>query len=451
MVNNNDLYWTTEEIHISANDLIKLKEFIEEFNKEYQYHDIILEEYENHVEISCEGKYCGHISDVINLCTDNIKIVSRTTHRESPGEWSYNYYSKHNDKIITIETYHNIEFKDSSLTNDDENTYMNYNILNLTTEEIKLLMEVKILPDKDELFSVVCQYKNNDSAYKLYYAFPDINIHYNNDQSFRNACSSGSYYFVRWLYSMGNINIHFNQDEAFLNSCSFTRDINYNDIDINPELVQWLYSLGDIDIHMNQDLAFRHACKTGNLEYVKWIYSLGNVDIHVNRDEAFQNACKMTKSRYGSDIKYIGGNLELAKWLYSLGNIDIHARNDIAFINSFEVIEYSRTNDNKLNIELIEWLYSLGNIDIDVIYDIIKNLQRINFNFNNIYRYDKFIKKFVDLFDNCEYKDGKIIIKDLISCSKCNKNHEKDKCPKLKCYNCDGIGHYSKNCSKYKQ
>ena len=435
-----NLYWTTEEIHISSNDLIKLKKFIEEFNKGYPHHGIGLEEFDDYIIISCEGKCCGHISDVIKLCTDNLIIITRITHRESPGEWSYIYYSKHNDKIITIETYHNIEFKDSSLTNDDENTYMNYNILNLTTEEIKLLMEVKILPDKDELFSVVCQYKNNDSAYKLYYAFPDINIHYNNDQSFRNACSSGSYYFVRWLYSMGNINIHFNQDEAFQNSYSFTRDINYNDIDINPELVQWLYSLGDIDIHMNNDLAFRYACKTGNLEYVKWIYSLGNVDIHVNKDEAFQNACKKTKYRYGSDIKYIGGNLELAKWLYSLGNINIHARNDLAFRNSFEVLEYSSYKE--LNIELIKWLYSLGNIDIDVIYNIIKYLQRINFNS----RYEKFIKSFVDLFDNCEYIDGKIIIRDLISCSKCNKNHEKDKCPKLKCYNCDGIGHYSKNC-----
>jgi hypothetical protein len=243
---------------------------------------------------------------------------------------------------------------------------------------------------------------------------------------------------------MGNINIHFNQDEAFLTSCSFNYDIHHN---INPELVQWLYSLGDIDIHMNQDIAFRNACKTGNLEYVKWIYSLGNVDIHVNKDEAFQNACKKTRCDYRSDIKYIGGNLELAKWLYSLGNINIHARKDLAFKNSFEVLEYSSYKE--LNIELIKWLYSLGNIDIDVIYNIIKYLQRINFNS----RYEKFIKSFVDLFDNCEYIDGKIIIRDLISCSKCNKNHEKDKCPKLKCYNCDGIGHYyySKKCSKYKQ
>lgn len=460
-----NLYWTSEEIHISANDLIKLKEFIEGFNKKYPHHCIILEEHENHVEISCEGKCCGHISDVIKLCNDNIKIISRITHRESPGEWSFNYYSKHNDKIILIQTSHDLAFRDGECFNyKEENAYMNYNILDLTTEQIKLLMEIKILPDKDELFSVVCQYRNNDSAYKLYYAFPDINIHHNNDEPFRNACRTGNYYFVRWLYSMGNINIHFNQDEAFRNSCSFNYDIHWNYIDINPELVQWLYSLGDIDIHMNQDLAFRHACKTGNLEYVKWIYSLGNVDIHVNRDEAFQNACKMTKSRYGSDIKYIGGNLELAKWLYSLGNVDIHARIDLAFRNSFEVIEYSRTNDNKLNIELIKWLYSLGNIDIDEIYKIIKKLQYTKFNS----RHEEFIKTFVDLFDNCEYKDGKIIIKDiiscskcnkshekdkchLISCSKCNKNHEKDKCPKLKCYNCDGIGHYSKNCSKYKQ
>jgi hypothetical protein len=363
-----NLYWTTEEIHISSNDLIKLKKFIEQFNKRYPHHGIGLEEFDDYIIISCEGKCCGHISDVIKLCTDNLIIITRITHRESPGEWSYIYYSKHNDKIITIETSHDLAFRDGKHSNfEEEYAYMNYNILNLTIEEIKLLMEIKILPDKDELFSVVCQYRNNDSAYKLYYAFPDINIHHNNDEPFRNACRTGNYYFVRWLYSMGNINIHFNQDEAFTNSCSFNYDI------LNTELVQWLYSLGDIDIHINNDLAFRNSCKTGNLEYVKWIYSLGNVDIHVNKDEAFQNACKKTRCDYRSDIKYIGGNLELAKWLYSLGNINIHARKDLAFKNSFEVLEYSSYKE--LNIELIKWLYSLGNIDIDVIYNIIKNLQ----------------------------------------------------------------------------
>ena len=123
----------------SSNDLIKLKKFIEEHNKECPHHEIDLEEKTDHITISCEGKCCGHISKVIELCSDDLKIVSRITHRESEGEWSYNYYSKINGKIMTIQTYHSIEILNDNDHDDHHESccYINYNIDNISNEKIK--------------------------------------------------------------------------------------------------------------------------------------------------------------------------------------------------------------------------------------------------------------------------------------------------------------------------
>ena len=90
------------------------------------------------------------------------------------------------------------------------------------------------------------------------------------DNLFALACRSGNLELVQWIYNLGiehnvRINIHYNNEEPFKNACRSG----------NLKLVKWLLlisSSGDeINIHVDDDYPFQMACLSGNLELVQWL------------------------------------------------------------------------------------------------------------------------------------------------------------------------------------
>jgi uncharacterized protein len=65
------------------------------------------------------------------------------------------------------------------------------------------------------------------------------------------------------------VNIHAENEYTFRFACS------------NGHLsaAQWLYSLGGVDTHAENEYAFRYACSNGHLNVAQWLYSLGGISI----------------------------------------------------------------------------------------------------------------------------------------------------------------------------
>jgi hypothetical protein len=84
---------------------------------------------------------------------------------------------------------------------------------------------------------------------------------------------------ANWLYSIVDVNIHAENDGTFRLSCA----------NGHLEVAQWLYNLGNVDIHPKNS-AFRSAGVKSHLSVAQWIYGLGRVTIHAENDFA----CKWT-------------------------------------------------------------------------------------------------------------------------------------------------------------
>jgi hypothetical protein len=52
-----------------------------------------------------------------------------------------------------------------------------------------------------------------------------VDIHADNDQLFRNACSNGYLSVAQWLYGLGGVDIHAENDHAFRMACSFGQQL----------------------------------------------------------------------------------------------------------------------------------------------------------------------------------------------------------------------------------
>jgi hypothetical protein len=170
--------------------------------------------------------------------------------------------------------------------------------------EINFLSKVPI----EKLFQMLCLHGNLPGAQRLYSTFHnEINIHGKNDFAFINACQSGNFELIQWLYDeLGRggraIDIHFHNDSPFIKACG-SKDI---------RIAKWLFDMGHVNIHTKQE-AFLRAARTGQLEIAKWLYyEVGGketINIHVDNDAVFRYA--MTT-----------GPVELIDWLYSLGGFE---------------------------------------------------------------------------------------------------------------------------------
>ncbi len=203
-----------------------------------------------------------------------------------------------------------------------------------------------------------------------------MDIHANDDEVFKSACSNGQIEIVKWLISIDT----FNPDEGFKLACingyfdiaqllyspdikieifktvcinghlevakwlhnkspenSFTMEL-FSIVCLNEhlEMVKWLYSISTITININE--LFRNVCQNGHVEVAKWLFNLcaGTIDIHIHRDQLFRLVCQK-------------GNFGVISWLYLLGGIDIHMYND-------QIIKIAGRNGH---IEIVKWIYTL--------------------------------------------------------------------------------------------
>lgn len=244
---------------------------------------------------------------------------------------------------------------------------------------------------RTDMFARMCANRRNREIINLIYN-TGVDITYDNNTAFRNACVCGNLEVAKWLHSVGGDAVHTIDNKIFDELALYNRfevakwlysfgNIDSNTIqrnfivlcqgqtdNINMELIKWIYSLG-VDIHANDDMAFNSACRHMNVDLAKWLYSLGGIDIYKVRVtdavltvDSNMKSVDFLYSIGGKDI-FVGRdmqkifryniynkNLDTAKFLYSIGGIDIHDKDDVAF----------RIACYRGHFETIKWLYSLG-------------------------------------------------------------------------------------------
>lgn len=149
---------------------------------------------------------------------------------------------------------------------------------------------IDIHADNDEALSNACTQGHFELA-KWLYSLDSSNFKLNN--VFCSTCWSGHLEIAKWLYSTGNVDIHTENDWSFRMSCENGK----------LEVAKWLYGLGRIKCNCNE--TFVTVCREGHLEVAKWLFSLGRVNIHSNNDEAF----RLTNNQWKRNI---------STWLQSL-------------------------------------------------------------------------------------------------------------------------------------
>lgn len=100
-----------------------------------------------------------------------------------------------------------------------------------------------------------------------------IDIHVENEYTFRLVCQNGRLNVVKWLLNIDkkNIDVHAINDHAFRLSCG------YNHLDVAKWL--WKTSDGKIDICAENDIVFRWCCIHGHLDIVQWLWEVSNKSI----------------------------------------------------------------------------------------------------------------------------------------------------------------------------
>ena len=161
-------------------------------------------------------------------------------------------------------------------------------------------------------------------------------------------CGYGYLEYAKWLYSLGKVDIHANNDCTFRYSCQYG----------HLEVAKWLYSFGDVNINYYYEGAFRTSCKNGHPKVAKWLYSLGNIDISAFNDSSFRWACK-------------NNDIPMVKWFITL------RKNYKVFIRGNRVIKWKILNpldylendeiDNHFSVKKEE--HKLDDLGCPVCYD----------------------------------------------------------------------------------
>ena len=164
-------------------------------------------------------------------------------------------------------------------------------------------------------FLEACRKGQLDQAKRIAQENPDLEIHTNEDEAFRWACSKGHLEVAQWLVDYATsiespVDIHTYSDEAFRWACE------NGHLDVARWLVDYATSIeSPIDIHATKDSAFSWACKNGYLDVARWLVDYATsiespVDIHAYEDYAFSWA-------------YYNGHFEVARWLIPFGGMPI--------------------------------------------------------------------------------------------------------------------------------
>lgn len=180
------------------------------------------------------------------------------------------------------------------------------------------------------------------------------NIHVNNDEIFRLACTNNNLNLAKWIYNLDNNkpDIYFNDNECLLNVIN-----NYN----YTEMFNWIFKLYNKDVlHMHDDIIIVSLCmanKTKILEYM--------LEYEFNSDvinKCFKIVCH-------------NSNILIAKKIYEKFNITDNIIND-TYISCYNEEIYCYQ-------EMKEWLLSLNKLNINTINKVFLKLIK-NGNINDI-------------------------------------------------------------------
>ena len=156
---------------------------------------------------------------------------------------------------------------------------------------------------------------------------------------FNSACFDGNLKRAKnLLETRPDINISDNDEEPFRNGCSSAKHL---------EVAKWLLQVKpDINISIRNDCVFDWACYKGDLEVAQWLVEV-NPSMNISAYEsAFRNAC-------------LNGNSEVAKWLLQVKPEINTYNNSYDVMSDFrkeEMIKYMKqfqTGKKKINYVVI--------------------------------------------------------------------------------------------------
>lgn len=179
----------------------------------------------------------------------------------------------------------------------------------------------------EERFYNACLFGHVEDV-KALLEYQNLDVHYDNDGAYKNACFNAHKKIVKILLSLeGDRRINVNHSEQFVDACN-NKDC--------PDFIEFMLSLeGDrrINIHYDDDWAFKNACFSGNIEIVKILLKqTGDRKISIKTlNSGFYYACQGHHSRK----RYLK-KIELVKLLLSLKGdqyINVHSGKEQSFIN----------------------------------------------------------------------------------------------------------------------
>jgi hypothetical protein len=211
---------------------------------------------------------------------------------------------------------------------------------------------INIHYNNEKAFRLACKNGNLDVAQWLYSLDDKPNIHVKNNNIFLNVIKHDHFDVAQWLYSIHkfnitidhldgatseniskwlyslnqNLNLHYDNDKLFKNAC-------YNNY---IDKAKWLYSLdNNINIRYNDDEIFKYACNNKHKYIAFWLKTLCN-DYYIDVD-IYNNILEW---KIKSDLDTLLENKEYVKLAKKL-NIKIEFEDDkclICFSDNYNFI-----------------------------------------------------------------------------------------------------------------
>ena len=206
---------------------------------------------------------------------------------------------------------------------------------------------------------------------QLIKAYPDIDIHADQDSAFSLACEYNHFDFVKWLYYNYPM-IDVSADDEYALTWALCLQ--------NVEIYEWLYSIKpDIKPEVKNNWLFNFLCMNDLTEQINWLFEKFPYLLDNYTNILFTKAClygrvELAKRIYNHDqsiglgeafvISVNRGHFEILKWFYELNPEIINLQNINHLFKSCLI-----NNVYEMNV----WLFGLNIEYIDIFKDNLKN------------------------------------------------------------------------------